>query len=207
MVWGRFMASDTSSSSSPRAGKPEEGQFGEEEGGDTHLQCPPPEALGDAPRGHIARAVGQRLFSPFPGFPTPSRSRRHGPAASGGRAASSVPGRPGTPPGLRGFTAGPGESRRAPPPGRRSDAEARGYRQARRSRRRPLTPPPRELGGASACGSGRPRPREGTRRRRPSYGRAPRRRATAPRRPLATAAPREGAGSGAGAAAAAADTC
>lgn len=205
MVWGRFMASDTSSSSSPRAGKPEEGQFGEEEGGDTHLQCPPPEALGDAPRGHIARAVGQRLFSPFPGFPTPSRSRRHGPAASGGRAASSVPGRPGTPPGLRGFTAGPGESRRAPPPGRRSDAEARGYRQARRSRRRPLTPPPRELGGASACGSGRPRPREGTRRRRPSYGRAPRRRATAPRRPLATAAPREGAGSGAGAAAA--DTC
>lgn len=44
-----------------------------------HLRGPQ-ETLSDAPRGHITQAGGQRLFSPFPRFSTPSHSRRDGPA-------------------------------------------------------------------------------------------------------------------------------
>lgn len=64
------MASDTSSSSSPRAGKPEEGQFGEEEGGDTHLQCPPPPRhSGMLPEGTSPGPWGSDCFHLFLAFP------------------------------------------------------------------------------------------------------------------------------------------
>lgn len=94
------------------AGKPEEGLFWEGK----HLR-PPQETLCDAPRGHIAQPVGQRLLSPSPHSPAPSRSRRDGPSAPG-RVCSSPGRKPPSPsagsPGL--LSPGASVPHPAPPP-------------------------------------------------------------------------------------------